>query len=152
MLGKASESCDVYSFGILLLELVSGKKPVEKINPTTRRSITEYVLPLARERKFTEVVDPKLNGKYVEEELKRVVFIGLICAHNQPDKRPNMVEVVELLKGELKEKLTSIENDEMFRMGRVSDYNDDGISVVDESSDFISEEKKQIQEIEKAET
>ncbi|GKE04472.1 PTI1-like tyrosine-protein kinase, partial [Tanacetum coccineum] len=37
MLGKASESCDVYSFGILMLELASGKKPIEKLNATTRR-------------------------------------------------------------------------------------------------------------------
>ena len=50
MLGKASESCDVFSFGIMLLELASGKKPVEKVNPTTKRTITEWALPLARDK------------------------------------------------------------------------------------------------------
>nr|XP_043616575.1 PTI1-like tyrosine-protein kinase At3g15890 [Erigeron canadensis] len=140
MLGKASESCDVYSFGILLLELASGKKPIEKINATTRRSITEWALPLVCEKKFSEMADPKMNGKYVEEELKRVILIGLICAHNQPDKRPTMLEVVELLKGELKDKFAAIENDEMFGMGKAAEHND-GVSVADNSSDFISEEK-----------
>ncbi|KAI3777769.1 hypothetical protein L1987_47571 [Smallanthus sonchifolius] len=108
-------------FGILLLELASGKKPVEKINSTSRGSITEWALPLVCERKFSEIADPKMNGKYVEEELKRVVFIGLVCAHSQPDKRPTMLEVVELLKGELKGKFADIENDEMFKTGRAAD-------------------------------
>lgn len=121
VLGKASESCDVYSFGILLLELVSGKRPVEKINATRRRSITEWALPLVCERNFSEIADPKMNGKYVEQELERVVFVGLICAHNQPEKRPTMLEVLELLKGELKEKFTDIEKAEMFRKSQVAD-------------------------------
>lgn len=149
-LGKASESCDAYSFGILLLELASGKKPIEKINSTTTRSIKEWALPLVYARKFSEIADPKMNGKYVEEELKRVIFVGLMCAHDQPDKRPTMLEVVELLKGELKEKFASIENDEMFVTGRAADCSDEA-SVADDSSDFISEEKQeQVQEIEKA--
>ncbi|XP_024970336.1 PTI1-like tyrosine-protein kinase At3g15890 [Cynara cardunculus var. scolymus] len=150
MLGKASESCDVYSFGILLLELASGKKPIEKLNATTRRSITEWALPLASERKFNEIADPKLNGNYLEEELKRVVLVGLVCAHNQPEKRPTMLEVVELLKGELKERFDAIENNEMFRISQAGECNDEG-SVAGESLDFLSEEKNEKQEIEKAE-
>ncbi|XP_076884483.1 PTI1-like tyrosine-protein kinase At3g15890 [Bidens hawaiensis] len=140
MLGKASESCDIYSFGILLLELVSGKKPIQKINSTTI-SIMEWALPLVCEQKFSEIADPKMNRKYVEEELKRVVFIGLICAHSQPDKRPSMIEVVELLKGELNEKFAAIENDEMFVTGRAAEFNNE-VSVADDSSGFVSEEKE----------
>lgn len=149
MLGKASESCDVYSFGILLLELASGKKPIEKINSTTRRSITEWALPLACEKKFSEIVDPKLKGEYVEEELKRVVIVGLTCARNQPEKRPTMIEVVELLKGEMKEKFVAIENDEMFRSGEARGCNDGGSVADDSCSDFVSEEKEERHEIEK---
>ncbi|KAI7731371.1 hypothetical protein M8C21_011482 [Ambrosia artemisiifolia] len=148
MLGKASESCDIYSFGILLLELASGKRPLEKIN-SAKRSITEWALPLVCEKKFSEIADPKMNGDYVEEELKRVVLVGLICAHNQPDKRPSMLEVVELLKGGLKEKFAAIENDEMFITGQATDCNDE-VSVADDGSSFVSEEKERIQEIEKA--
>lgn len=72
-------------------------------------------------KKFSEIVDPKLKGEYIEEELKRVVFIGLICAHNKPDKRPTMMEVVELPKIELEERFADIENDEMFNTGRAAD-------------------------------
>ncbi|GFP92027.1 pti1-like tyrosine-protein kinase at3g15890 [Phtheirospermum japonicum] len=114
MLGKASESCDVYSFGILLLELASGKKPLEKISSTLRRPITDWALPLARERKLDEIADPRLDGKYVGEELKRVVLVGLMCARNGPEKRPTMLEVVDLLRGDNKEKFDVLESDEMF--------------------------------------
>ncbi|GAV75432.1 Pkinase domain-containing protein [Cephalotus follicularis] len=139
MLGKASESCDVYSFGILLLELASGKKPLEKVNATLKRTITDWALPLVCEKKFRELADPKLNGKYEEEELKRVVLIALICAHSQPEKRPTMLEVVEILKSDSKELLAELENDELFKNPQVIDYND-GTSVTEDSLDFISKE------------
>ncbi|CAI9780013.1 unnamed protein product [Fraxinus pennsylvanica] len=137
MLGKASESCDVYSFGILLLELASGKKPLEKLSSTIKRSITDWALPLAREGKFNELVDLRLNGKYVEEELKMIVLIGLICGHNQPEKRPTMLEVIELLKGDT-EKFAALEMHEMFKIS----------PVLEENLDNISEEKEPKQEIE----
>ncbi|KAK9281863.1 hypothetical protein L1049_004770 [Liquidambar formosana] len=150
MLGKASESCDVYSFGILLLELASGKKPVEKLNATMKRTITDWALPLACEKKFSELADPRFNGKFVEEELKRVVLVGLVCSDSRPEKRPTMLEVVELLKGESKEKLADLENDELFKGPRAADYND-GLSGAEDSSDFISEEKDTKQELKEVE-
>ncbi|XP_020583625.1 PTI1-like tyrosine-protein kinase At3g15890 [Phalaenopsis equestris] len=119
LFGKASESCDVYSFGILLLELASGKKPIEKLSPTWRRSISEWALPLAQERRFEEMADPKLNGNYVEDELKRMVLVALVCAHGSPEKRPTMLEVVNLLKGEANEKLAILENDKIFMGDRI---------------------------------
>lgn len=140
MLGKASESCDVYSFGILLLELASGRKPIEKLNATMKRTISDWALPFACEKKFDELADPRLNGKYVESELKRIILVALLCADNRPEKRPTMLEVVELLKGESKEKLAQLENDELFNTPHAADYKD-GQSAAEDSSDFISEEK-----------
>lgn len=145
MLGKANESCDVYSFGILLLELASGKKPIEK-HGAIKRSITDWALPLVCESKYDELVDPKLNGKYVNEELKRLVLVALICANVRPEKRPTMPEVVELLKGISKEKLSELENDELFKAPRAADYND-GTSIAEDSTDFISEERDSKQEL-----
>ncbi|EEF44817.1 ATP binding protein, putative [Ricinus communis] len=150
MLGKASESCDVYSFGILLLELASGKKPLEKLNATMKRTIIDWALPLACERKFSELADPKLNGKFEEQELKRVVLVALMCAHSQPEKRPTMLDVVELLKGESKDKFSELESDELFKAPLPAGYND-GASVAEDSSDFISEEKDPRQELKQIE-
>lgn len=145
MLGKANESCDVYSFGILLLELVSGKKPIEK-HAAVKRSITDWALPLVCESKYDELADPKLNGKYVNEELKRLVLVALICTQARPEKRPTMPEVVELLKGISKEKLSELENDELFKAPHAADYND-GTSIAEDSRDFISEERDSKQEL-----
>jgi len=117
MLGKANEGCDVYSFGILFLELASGRRPVEKLSSTVKQAMVDLALPLVCEKKFSELAYPRLNGNYVEEELKRVVFVALICAQVLPGKRPTMLDVVELLKGESKDKFSHIEinENEMFR-------------------------------------
>lgn len=139
MLGKASESCDVYSLGILLLGLATGKRPLEKLSSSMKRTITDWALPLACEGRLSELADPRLNGKYEDVELKRVVFVALICAHSKPEKRPTMLEVVELLKGDSKEKFAVIENDELFKSQPAND--NDG-SVADDGSDFIWEERE----------
>lgn len=144
--GKASESCDVYSFGILLLELVTGRKPIERISETLKPQITDWALPLACEGKFNELADRRLNGNFVVEELKRIVYIALVCADNRPEKRPTMLEVVELLEGQ-SDKFSAIENNEMFTIpqavGRNNEYSD-----ADDSSQIILKEKAPNQEIE----
>ncbi|XP_002980938.2 PTI1-like tyrosine-protein kinase At3g15890 [Selaginella moellendorffii] len=98
MWGKVSESCDVYSFGILLLELVTGRKPIEKIGPGKKRSIIQWAAPLVMERRFDELADPKLEGKYDGEELTRMIQVAALCAQNLPEHRPTMHEVVAMLK------------------------------------------------------
>ncbi|KAG0470285.1 hypothetical protein HPP92_016985 [Vanilla planifolia] len=135
MFGKASESCDVYSFGILLLELASGRKPIEKLSPTVKRSITEWALPLVQEKRFKEIADPNLNGNFVEAELERMVLVALVCSHGTPDKRPTMHEVVDLLKGKAYEKLASLENDDIFKPDLIR--NNREFAAIDGSSNGI---------------
>lgn len=82
MWGKVSESCDVYSFGILVLELVSGKRPLERIGPdgNSRRSIVEWAAPLLVARRFRDLADPRLGGRFQEEELRRLVQVCVLIS------------------------------------------------------------------------
>lgn len=105
MWGKASESCDLYSFGILLMELVSGKKPTENMVPGERCSLADWAVRLVSEGKYDEIVDPKLQRNYNIAELKRVVHAAVACAHTSSGQRPTIHEVVQFLKGEMDEKL-----------------------------------------------
>ncbi|CAL9132189.1 unnamed protein product, partial [Musa textilis] len=131
----------VADFGFAKLipdELVCGKRPIEKLSTTTKLSITEWALPLARERNFNEIADPRLNGNYVEAELIQVVLVALFCAQNSPEKRPTVLEVVDMLKGASKEKLSKLENDDMFRPEPPEASQ--GASTPDKGSEVIAQE------------
>eukprot|EP00250_Pteridium_aquilinum_P017743 c23763_g1_i1 orf=293-1228(-) len=97
MWGKVSESCDVYSFGVLLLELLSGRKPIEKLEKGFKQTIVEWVMPLVLEERFEELADPKLQGIYNRDELRRLIHVATKCVQKAPEERPTMLEVVELL-------------------------------------------------------
>ncbi|XP_026379076.1 PTI1-like tyrosine-protein kinase At3g15890 isoform X2 [Papaver somniferum] len=97
MWGKVSESCDVYSFGILLLEIISGKKPLEKLPGGIKRDIIQWVTPYVEKANYNDIVDPRLKGNFNKEELKNAVEIALRCTA-KPEKRPSMIEVVDRLK------------------------------------------------------
>jgi serine/threonine protein kinase len=98
MWGKVSESCDVYSFGILLLEIISAKKPIEKLPGGIKRDIVQWVTPYVQKGVFKHIADPKLKGNFDLEQLKSVIMIALKCTDGSPDKRPSMEEVVEWLR------------------------------------------------------
>ncbi|XP_022922949.1 PTI1-like tyrosine-protein kinase At3g15890 [Cucurbita moschata] len=108
MWGKVAESCDVYSFGILLLEIVSGRKPLEKLPNGTKRDIVQWVTPYVQREDFDDIADPRLEQKFNLEELKCVVSIALRCSDGNAESRPSMKEVVVWLKDGLRNKKNEI--------------------------------------------
>nr|WIL59961.1 nodulation protein [Melilotus officinalis] len=136
MWGKVSESCDVYSFGILLLELVTGRKPIEKLPGGLKRTITEWAEPLITKGRFRDMVDPKLRGNFDENQVKQTVNVAALCVQSEPEKRPNMKQVVSLLKGQepdqgkvTKMRIDSIKyNEELLALDQPSDDDYDGNS------------------------
>ncbi|XP_002961127.2 PTI1-like tyrosine-protein kinase At3g15890 [Selaginella moellendorffii] len=95
----ATLQSDVFSFGILLLELISGRRPMEKVEFSMKQHIVDWAEPLILEGKLDCLVDPKLQGRFVPEELKKLVFAATICAQTSSHSRPSMARVVELLQG-----------------------------------------------------
>lgn len=132
MWGKVSESCDVYSYGILLLELVTGRKPIEKLPGGVKRTITEWAEPYIEKGRFRDLADPKLRGNFDEDQLKQFINAAALCVQSEPERRPNMKEVVGLLKGNqpkgkvMQLRLKSVKyGDDLVAMDQASDEDDD---------------------------
>lgn len=104
MWGKVSESCDVYSFGILLLEIISGRKPLEKLPGGVKRDIVQWITPYVQKDAFDHIVDSRLRGKFELDQLELVVMVGMRCVDSHAENRPSMVEVVQWLKGSMSKK------------------------------------------------
>ncbi|KAJ6688679.1 hypothetical protein OIU74_017231 [Salix koriyanagi] len=101
MWGKVSESCDVYSFGILLLEIISAKKPLEKLPGRVRVDIVKWVNPFVEKGAFDHVADPRLKGRYDRAQLETAIMVAMRCTDRNPENRPTMMKVVEWLNGGL---------------------------------------------------
>ncbi|KAL0906402.1 hypothetical protein M5K25_024894 [Dendrobium thyrsiflorum] len=99
MWGKVSESCDVYSFGILLLELVSGRKPIEKLAGGIKRTITEWAEPLISAGRLAELVDPRLRGEFDSQQLRRIIHAASRSVQPEPERRPSMRQVLDIVLG-----------------------------------------------------
>ncbi|XVF51613.1 hypothetical protein PTKIN_Ptkin04bG0198300 [Pterospermum kingtungense] len=93
---RLSEKCDVYSFGVILLELVTGRKPVESPTMNEVVILCEYVRGLLERGSASACFDRRLRG-FAENELIQVMKLGLICTSNAPSRRPSMAEVVQVL-------------------------------------------------------
>lgn len=105
-----SEKTDIYSFGMVLLEIVGGRRNVSKVEDprdNTKKKwqfFPKIVNEKLREGKLMEIVDQRVVdfGGVDENEVKRLVFIALWCIQEKPRLRPSMVEVVDMLEGRVR--------------------------------------------------
>ncbi|KAI3457607.1 hypothetical protein Pfo_014270 [Paulownia fortunei] len=101
MRGYLTDKADVYSFGIVALEIVSGK------SNTNYRPKEEFVYLLdwayvqQEQGNLLELVDPSLGSDYSEEEAMRMLNLALLCANPSPTLRPSMSSVVNMLEGKI---------------------------------------------------
>lgn len=93
---KITEKCDVYGFGVLVLEVVTGKRPVEYMEDDVV-VLCDMVRGALEEGRVEECVDGKLQGNFPAEEAIPVMKLGLICTSQVPSNRPDMGEVVNIL-------------------------------------------------------
>ncbi|GAU30820.1 hypothetical protein TSUD_267400 [Trifolium subterraneum] len=91
-----TEKCDVYGFGILVLEIVSGKRPMEYMEDDVV-VLCDMVRSSLEDGKVEQCVDDKLVGNFSLEEAIPVIKLGLVCSSHVPSNRPNMDEVVNIL-------------------------------------------------------
>ncbi|XP_021754021.1 probable LRR receptor-like serine/threonine-protein kinase At1g12460 [Chenopodium quinoa] len=93
---KRSDKCDVYSYGVVLLELVTGRKPVESPSSSEIVVLCDYVRELLERGSASDCFDRRLRN-FAEDELIQVMKLGLYCTSQVPSKRPSMAEVVQFL-------------------------------------------------------
>ncbi|XP_028772311.1 cysteine-rich receptor-like protein kinase 42 [Neltuma alba] len=93
--GQLTDKADVYSFGVLVLEILCGRR--NNVFREDSGSLLQTVWKLYRSNRLHEAVDPCLGDDFAAAELSRVLHIGLLCTQASASLRPTMEEVVELL-------------------------------------------------------
>ncbi|KAE8725965.1 Receptor like protein kinase S.2 [Hibiscus syriacus] len=96
--GEATPMADVYGFGVLVLEVISGRMAADFRRPEVLlvKRVHEFE---TRKRPLKELVDIRLNGEYNTEELVRLTKLGVTCTRSDPKLRPSMREIVSILDG-----------------------------------------------------
>ncbi|PHT25960.1 G-type lectin S-receptor-like serine/threonine-protein kinase SD1-1 [Capsicum baccatum] len=98
--GIFSVKSDVFSFGVLVLEVVSGKKNRRFIHPEYNLNLIGHAWMLHREGRSLEIADPALVESGYTIELQRSIHVGLLCVQQSPEDRPNISSVVLMLTNE----------------------------------------------------
>ena len=98
--GKATPVTDVFAFGVFVLEVTCGRRPLGCIAPDEQNVLLDWVQEHERRGAALDTVDPRLCGKYDADEARLAIRLGLACAHPLPDARPGMRQVVQYMEGD----------------------------------------------------
>ncbi|XP_014508994.1 probable LRR receptor-like serine/threonine-protein kinase At5g10290 isoform X1 [Vigna radiata var. radiata] len=100
--GKSSGRTDVFGYGIMLLELVTGQRAIDfsRLEEEDDVLLLDHVKKLEREKRLDAIVDRNLNKNYNLLEVEMMIQVALLCTQATPEDRPPMSEVVRMLEGE----------------------------------------------------
>lgn len=96
--GKLTDKSDVYAFGVVLLELLLKRRPVEKIAPSQCQSIVTWALPQLTDRsQLPRVIDPVIRDTMDLKHLYQVAAVAVLCVQPEPSYRPLITDVLHSL-------------------------------------------------------
>nr|QNI22152.1 SERK-like protein 3 [Urochloa brizantha] len=100
--GKSSEKSDVFGYGIMLLELITGQRAFDlfRLAKDDDVMLLDWVKGLLKEKKVEMLVDPDLQNAYQRTEVENLIKVALLCTQGSPLDRPKMSEVVRMLEGD----------------------------------------------------
>ncbi|KAJ7974229.1 NSP-interacting kinase-like protein [Quillaja saponaria] len=138
--GQSSEKTDVFGFGILLLELITGQRALEFGKAANQKgAMLDWVKKIHQEKKLELLVDKDLKNNYDRIELEEMVQVALLCTQYLPGHRPKMSEVLRMLEGDgLAERWEASQRDDTTKCklhgfsssDRYSDLTDDSSLLV----------------------
>ncbi|KAL3530753.1 hypothetical protein ACH5RR_010075 [Cinchona calisaya] len=96
--GRLTAKSDVWSFGVVLYELITGRRVLERNLPRGEQKLLEWVRPYVSDsKKFHFIIDPRLEGEDCIKSAQKLASLANKCLTKQPKSRPKMSEVVEML-------------------------------------------------------
>ncbi|PIN17300.1 Serine/threonine protein kinase [Handroanthus impetiginosus] len=95
-----NEKIDVYAFGVVLLELLSGRKPIDNEHPKGQESLVMWARHILKEEKVSELQDPDIVDAYDHDQFERMVLAATLCIRHAPQSRPEISTVIQLLQGD----------------------------------------------------
>lgn len=99
--GKATEKTDVFSYGVVILELACGRRPIEREGEGQRMvNLVDWVWKLHSDGRIVAAADKRMKGEFDETEMRRLLLVGLSCANPDSAERPSMRRVFQILNNE----------------------------------------------------
>ncbi|KAH8963422.1 hypothetical protein BDL97_04G009600 [Sphagnum fallax] len=136
--GQLSNKADVYSFGVLLLETISGKKNQDPNQPEDEVYLPIRAWKLLSKNSLMDLIDPRLQCSNIELfEVKRVLEIAILCVQTSAEKRPTMFRVVAMLAGDANVVISNDEENEWPIFQLQGQYHDQD-PLLDSQSSLIS--------------
>ncbi|CAH8299185.1 unnamed protein product [Eruca vesicaria subsp. sativa] len=99
--GELTEKADVFSFGVVAMEIVSGKSNMKQTESSDHIWLMNWALTLQERGDIMDIIDPVLEGEFNSKEAERMIKVALICTNSSPLLRPTMSEAVQMLEGEI---------------------------------------------------
>ncbi|XP_042412052.1 probable receptor-like protein kinase At2g42960 [Zingiber officinale] len=100
LFGKVNEKIDVYAYGVVLLELLTGRKPISAGCPNDQESLVLWANPILQDGDVKKLIDPCLKNEFDSAQVERMILAASLCVRRQHRARPQIALVLKLLRGD----------------------------------------------------
>ncbi|CAD6248960.1 unnamed protein product [Miscanthus lutarioriparius] len=96
--GRLTAKSDIWSYGVLLYELITGRRPIDRNRPKSEQKLLDWVKPYISDvKRFPIIVDPRLEGHYNLKSMTKLSSVANRCLVRMPKSRPKMSEVYDMV-------------------------------------------------------